>query len=224
MRAWLLTVASAVAVAIAVAGSLLATPAVAQSVSLAGVLGGKALLIVDGGVPKAVAVGQSHQGVKVLQAEGDRAVVELAGAKRTLRMGDVPASVAGGAPAASSGARIVLPAGSGGHFSGQGLINGRPVTMLVDTGATSIAIGMSDANRLGLDYKNGVPIRLMTANGAASGWRVKLSSVRLGDVDVYGVDAVITQASMPFVLLGNSFLSRFEMNRSNDQLVLVKRY
>lgn len=222
MRAWLVTVANAVAVAIA--GSLLAAQAVAQSVSLAGVLGGKALLVVDGGAPKAVAVGQSHQGVKVLLAEGDRAVVDLAGVKRTLRMGDVPANVAGGAPAASSGGRIVLPAGSGGHFSGQGLINGRPVTMLVDTGATSIAIGMSDADRLGLDYKSGVPIRLMTANGAANGWRVKLNSVRLGDVDVYEVDAVITPTSMPFVLLGNSFLSRFEMNRANDQLVLVKRY
>ena len=224
MRIWPVTAARTVAVAIALAGSLLATQAMAQTVSLAGVLGGKALLIVDGGVPKAVAVGQTHEGVKVLQAEGDRAVVELAGAKRTLRMGDVPASVAGGAPAASSGGRIVLPAGSGGHFLGQGLINGRPVTMLVDTGATSIAIGMSDADRLGLDYKNGVPIRLMTANGAANGWRVKLSSVRLGDVNVYEVDAVITPTSMPFVLLGNSFLSRFEMNRSNDQLVLVKRY
>lgn len=209
---------------LALAGALWATGAAAQTVSLAGVLGGKALLIVDGGAPKAVAVGQSHQGVKVLQAEGDRAVVELAGVKRTLRMGDVPASVAGGAPAASSGARIVLPAGSGGHFSGQGLINGRPVTMLVDTGATSIAIGMSDAVRIGLDYKNGSVVRLTTANGTASGWRIKLSSVRLGDVDVYDVDAIVTPSQMPFVLLGNSFLARFEMNRTNDQLVLVKRY
>jgi aspartyl protease family protein len=209
---------------LALAGALWATGAAAQSVSLAGVLGGKALLIVDGGIPKAVAVGQSHQGVKVLQADGDRAVVELAGVKRSLRMGDVPASVAGGAPAASSGARIVLPAGSGGHFSGQGLINGRPVTMLVDTGATSVAIGVSDAERIGLDYKNGSPVRLTTANGTANGWRVKLSSMRLGDVDVYDVDAIVTPAQMPFVLLGNSFLARFQMNRTNDQLVLLKRY
>lgn len=216
MRAWLLT--------LLFGAMLLAGQAMAQSVSLAGVLGGKALLIVDGGVPKAVAVGQSHQGVKVLQAEGDRAVVELAGVKRTLRMGDVPANVAGGAPAASSGARIVLPAGSGGHFSGQGLINGRPVTMLVDTGATSVAIGVTDAERIGLDYKNGSVVRLTTANGTASGWRIKLSSVRLGDVDVYDVDAIVTPSQMPFVLLGNSFLTRFQMNRTNDQLVLVKRF
>ncbi len=216
MRAWLLT--------LVFGAMLLAGQAMAQSVSLAGVLGGKALLIVDEGVPKAVAVGQSHQGVKVLQAEGDRAVVELAGVKRTLRMGDVPANVAGGAPAASSGARIVLPAGSGGHFSGQGLINGRPVTMLVDTGATSVAIGVTDAERIGLDYKNGSVVRLTTANGTASGWRIKLGSVRLGDVDVYDVDAIVTPSQMPFVLLGNSFLTRFQMNRTNDQLVLVKRF
>jgi aspartyl protease family protein len=48
--------------------------------------------------------------------------------------------------------------------------------------------------------------------------------VRLSDVEVRDIDAVITPISMPFVLLGNSYLSRFQMTRNNDQMVLEKRY
>jgi len=56
------------------------------------------------------------------------------------------------------------------------------------------------------------------------GWRVRLNSVRLGDVEVLGVMAVIMPEGMPFVLLGNSFLTQFQMTRNNDQMVLEKRH
>ena len=202
----------------------LAAPSWAQSVSLAGVMGGKALLVVDGGAPKLVGAGESHSGVKLLNVQDGKAVVEIAGKPQTLRLGDSPVSVGGGGGNAGSGSRIVMTAGSGGHFFSQGQINGKAVQLLVDTGATSVALGLDDANRVGLDYKSGQPVRVGTANGSAVGWRLKLSSLRIGDVEVYDVDAVVTNSSMPYVLLGNSFLTRFQMNRTNDQLVLVKRY
>lgn len=205
-------------------GLVLPGTARAQSVALAGVFGGKALLVVDGGAPKAVAVGESHQGVKVLSTQGELVVIAIGNAKHKLRLGDVPVSVAGGEPIQSSSGRIVLPADSGGHFTTQGLINGRPVTLLVDTGATSVAMGVADAERIGLNYKGARQLRVNTANGSTTGWPVKLNAVRLGDIEVYDVDAIVTPNSMPYVLLGNSFLSRFQMNRNNDQMVLVKRY
>jgi aspartyl protease family protein len=62
-----------------------------------------------------------------------------------------------------------------------------------------------------------------TANGAAQGWLIKLSSLRIGDVEVYEVDAVVGP-NMPYALLGNSFLSRFSMNRTSDLMVLERRY
>ncbi len=215
-------VASALLCSLAIAPAL-AQPA-SQSVSLVGVLGGKALLVVNGSAPKAIAVGESHQGVKLLQTQGDQAVVEIGGTRQTLRLGDVPVSAGGGAPGPTSGGRIVMHAGSGGHFMSQGLINGRPVTMMVDTGATAVALSAVDADRIGLNYQSARRVPISTANGNSYGWLVKLSSVRLGDVDVFDVDALVTPAPMPFVLLGNSFLTRFQMNRTNDQLVLVKRY
>ena len=200
------------------------SPAAAQSVTLAGMLGGKALVIVDGSPPKTVAVGETHKGVRLLATQGDSATFDIAGKKLSMRVGDSPASVGGAGGGAPSGDRIVMTAGSGGHFVTPGLINGRTVQLVVDTGATSVSLGVGDAERIGLKYKAGEPVRLATANGTTTGWRLKLDSMRVGDVDVYNVDAVVTPGSMPFVLLGNSFLTRFQMTRTSDQMVLVKRY
>jgi aspartyl protease family protein len=194
----------------------------AQSVALSGMLGGKALLIVDGSPPKAVAVGDTHKGVKVVSTQGDEAVLEVGGKRHTLRVGDAPASVGGGG--AQGGNRIVLTAGTGGHYFTQGQINERTVQFVVDTGATSIAISVADAERIGLKYKSGEMIRMSTANGIIPGWRMQLASVRIGDVVVYGVEAVVSSGAMPYVLLGNSFLSRFQTTTSNGQMVLEKRY
>ncbi len=195
----------------------------AQSVALQGMLGGKALLIVDGAPPKTVAPGETHKGVKVLSTSGDEAILEINGKRHSLRVGDAPASVGGG-QAASRGNRIVLTAGTNGHFLSQGSINGRAAYFMVDTGASGVGIGAPDAERMGINFRAGRPVRMSTANGVAQGWSVKLASVRIGDVEVFDVDAVVGEQPMPYVLLGNSFLTRFQMRRDNDQLVLERRY
>lgn len=65
---------------------------------------------------------------------------------------------------------------------------------------------------------------MSTANGNAQGFQVKLDSVRIGEVELLNVDAVVIPQAMPFMLLGNSFLNRFQMLRDNDQLSLTKKY
>ena len=201
-----------------------ATTAAGQSVTLAGMLGGKALVIVNGNAPKTVGVGETHLGVKLIAAQGDNATFDIAGKRLSMRVGDSPASVGTSGTGIPSGDKIVMTAGSGGHFLTQGLINGRSVQLIVDTGATSVSLGVQDAERIGLQYKLGEPVRMATANGTTMGWRIKLDSMRVGDVSVYNIDAVVTPGAMPFVLLGNSFLTRFQMTRTSDQMVLVKRY
>ena len=192
------------------------------SVALSGVLGSKALLVVNGAPPKSVAAGETHMGVKLVSASGDQAVIDIQGKRSNLRVGDAPVSV-GGSGGTGGGTKIVLPMGSGGHFMANGTVNGRAIQFMVDTGATAVALGISDAQRLGIDYQKGSPVRMNTANGVAQGWLVKLQSVRIGEVEVYEVDAVVGP-NMPFALLGNSFLSRFSMNRSSDVMVLERRY
>ena len=204
-------------------GALLAPAAWGQAVTLQGVLGTKALLIVDGAAPHLVAPGQTHLGVRVVSVSGDEAVVDVGGQRQKLRMGDTPANVRA-TGAASRGSRIVLTAGTGGHFRTPGTINGRAAYFLVDTGATSVSLGAGDAERMGVDYLKGQPVRMNTANGVARGWLVRLHSVRVGDVEIFDVEAVVGEQSMPYVLLGNSFLTRFQMRRDNDQMVLERRY
>ena len=215
MRIWLVALA---------AGLALGATAQAQSVSLSGMLGGKALVIVDGGPPKSVAVGETFKGVRVVSTQGDIAVVEIAGRQHSLRVGDAPASVGGSGGATPTSTRVVLTAGNGGHFFALGQINGKSAQMVVDTGATAVSLSTAEAQRMGINYTSGQPVQMSTANGVIPGWTIKLGTVKVGDVVVHGVDAIVSSGSMPYVLLGNSFLTHFQMTRTNDQMVLEKRY
>jgi len=195
-----------------------------QSVALTGVLGSKALLVIDGSAPKALAVNESHREVRLLQISGDTAVVDIKGRRQTVRLGDAPVSVGsrGGTGGAARSGRLVLIADSRGHFIDRGYINGKTMQYMVDTGASTIAIGRADADRMGLPYEQGVPVLMRTANGTAQGWRIKLDSVKLGEMEVYGMDAVVAPQSMPYVLLGNNLLTQFQMTRRGNEMVLEK--
>ena len=206
---------------VAVLLTWLPADAQAESVALAGMMGGKALLVVNGTAPKTVAAGETHQGVKVISTLGDEAIIEQSGKRQTLRVGQAPVSLGG---ASGRGSRIILTESSGGHFMTAGQVNGRAVQFMVDTGATHVVMSMQDAERTGIGYKNGLPVQMTTANGMTQGFRIKLNSVRVGDAEVYDVDAVIIPQPMPFILLGNSFLSRFQMKRDNTLMTLDKRY
>jgi aspartyl protease family protein len=205
------------------AATLLATGvAAAQSVTLNGSLSDrKALLIIDG-APRTVTVGETVQGVKLLGVGDGEARVDVGGRQLRLSIGAAPVRL-GAAVKDGAGSEIVLTAGSGGHFISGGSINGRAVQFLVDTGATTVAIGQADADRIGLPYRNAPRTVAGTANGAVPVHQVMLDSVRLGDVEIYNVEAVVLPMQLPHVLLGNSFLTRFQMKRENDRLTLSKR-
>jgi len=191
-----------------------------KSVALTGILGNKALLVVDGGAPKAVEAGSSYQKVQVVSVKDGEAQVRIGGQPLTLRLGESPVSVTGGTLPSSNTGRIVLMANPQGHFLTSGMINGKSTRFLVDTGATTVSMGMSEARKLGIDYSKGRAVRMGTANGVAQGWYVQLASVRISDVELRNVDAVIGAGEMPYVLLGNSFLNSFHMTRIGPQLTL----
>jgi aspartyl protease family protein len=196
--------------------------AAAQSVTLNGNLGAqKALLVIDG-LPHAVTVGNTVKGVRLLSMSGTQAEVAVDGARRTLQLGAGPVKVSAEGSARSSN-EIVLMASSGGHFNTVGQINGKAVSFMVDTGATKVSMGQTEAERLGVDYKAGTRGLAETANGRVPVYAVTLSSVRVGDVEVANVEALVLPANMPHILLGNSFLTRFSMKRENEVMRLEKR-
>jgi aspartyl protease family protein len=198
--------------------ALLATTAQAQSVALAGRMGDRALIVVNGQA-HTLAVGASAAGVKLLRWAGEQAEVETPGGRLMLRVGGTPAQIGAAAPVAA-GREIVMSVGPGGHFTPQGAINGRPVRFMVDTGATLVALGRAEAERLGLDLANAQQGMTQTANGPVRVHVVVLDRVRVGEVEITNVGAVVTPQDMPFVLLGNSFLGRFQMQRVNDVMRL----
>ncbi len=194
----------------------------AQSVTLAGSMGSKALLVIDG-QPHTLAVGQSALGVTLLQLADGQAQVQRGGSTATLRLGGAPARLTGTPATTTSAQEIVMPVGLGGHFTSAGAINGRPVQFMVDTGATVVALSQAEAERIGLDWRSAPRAITQTANGAVPVHRVSLSAVRVGEVEVANVEAIVMPAQMPYVLLGNSFLGRFQMRRDNDVLRLERR-
>ena len=201
--------------------ALMCLTASAQTVTMSGSMGDKALLIING-TPRTVAVGATQQGVKLVSVTQNDAMVELDGKRVSLQLGGAPVNL-GGVASEGSGSQIVLTAGTGGHFVTSGSINGRSVQFVVDTGATYVALSQAEADRIGLAYKNGKRGMVNTANGPAPAYLTSINVVRVGDVQVYNVEAVVTPATMDIVLLGNSFLTRFQMKRENDRMTLDRR-
>lgn len=125
-----------------------------------------------------------------------------------------------------SGRRVTLTADGRGHFETDATINGKPVAVLIDTGATSVALRREDVGRLGLrppmpsDYT--VPIA--TANGTAHAARVVLDEVRIGSVRVRRVEALVMPEKMLATnLLGMSFIRRLSnVEMADGKLTFVE--
>ena len=199
-------------------------PASSRQLTLAGRMGERALLVVDG-QPLTLAPGAVRQGVRLLAWRGDEAEIELdeGGQARRLRLrvGGSPSLV--GSAATASAREIVVTAGPDGHFTPEGSINGRPVRFIVDTGATLVALGRDEAQRLRLDLRAARPGISRTANGDVPVQLITLARVRVGEVELAQVGAVVMPEALPFVLLGNSFLARFDMQRQGGQMRLTLR-
>jgi len=195
----------------------------AQGVVLAGRMGERALLVVDGRA-HTLAVGQTAAGVRLLRWNGDRVEIERGGAAYSLQMGAAPAQLQAAPAGVTTGARqIVISAGPGGHFVAGGAVNGRAARFMVDTGATLVSIGRDDAERLGLDLSAARNAVTQTANGAVNVQTLTLATVRVGEVELANVNAMVLPGTLPHVLLGNSWLSRFQMRRENDVMRLELR-
>jgi aspartyl protease family protein len=207
-------------VLILLAGGLVCTTAWATSVSVMGLFKDKAIVSIDGGKPRTLSAGQTVQGVKLVAANSDSASFEVDGARRTLGMGQ---SFAGGA---ATGARqsVSLTADARGHFAASGSLNGYPMTFLVDTGATAIAISAAEARRIGLDYKVGQASGVSTAAGMVPAWRVTFNTVKVGGITVNQVDGMVVETGLSVPLLGMSFLNRMEMKRDGQTMTLTQRF
>ena len=199
--------------------SLVSTWVLAVDIQVKGLFGNSAVLIIDG-KQKLLKVGKEYGGVKLISANSKMALVEIDGKRHKLGMSR---RISANFKAAET-VEVRLSQGRGGHYIAKGRINNRSAEMMVDTGATSIAMSSNAANALGIDYRNANTVNVSTASGIAQGHVVTLRSVSVGTVTVNNVDAIITEGAFPhIILLGNSFLSRVSMSEQNGVLVLTSK-
>ena len=102
-----------------------------------------------------------------------------------------------------------------------GSINGFPVHMLLDTGATFVALNAPTARRLGVEYRNGSREIVHTAAGQAHAYGVRLNSVSVGEITMNNVEAFVLEGAGPDVpLLGMSFLRKLRVSTDNGVMLL----
>lgn len=111
-----------------------------------------------------------------------------------------------------------------GHFWAQAQVNGRPLRVLVDTGASQVALTRADARRLGvdvaaLDYDKPV----MTADGRMQAARVRLAHVSVGTAEVRDVDALVVKRGLNASLLGMSYLGRLSGFSADREGLTLRR-
>lgn len=114
---------------------------------------------------------------------------------------------------------VVLERNRFGHYVTNGVINGQPVTFMLDTGATTVAVPAQLARRLQLE--RGRAVQFHTANGISRGYAARLDEVGVGGIVLRDVAAGITEGLQgEEVLLGMSFLKHIEFTQRGDTLTL----
>lgn len=195
----------------------------ATQVNIVGLFSNKAVVIINGGKPKTLSVGQTSEGVKLLAADSKTATLQIEGKTQQLGMGQ--AASVGGNSANAGVASVTLYADTAGHFISECYVNGAPLKFLLDTGATTVALNSGDAKFAKIDYKRGEPIQVSTANGVVTAYRVTIATLKIGALTLNQVEASVLEGGSPsVVLLGMSALNRLDMKRQDIALTLSKKY
>lgn len=119
-----------------------------------------------------------------------------------------------------TGKTVSLQRGLDGHYRSEGLINGVKVNMLIDTGATDVAISQHLADKLGIASMTA--IRTTTANGETVGYMTRLAEIKLGGIEAHNVGALIAPNLAGDVLLGMSFMSRMDVRLYQGTMTITQ--
>lgn len=182
---------------------------------------GSAIVLIDGRQHRLREGERSPEGVRLVSSTTRAAIVEYQGEQQTLTLSRRIASRF----EESERTQVRIASGAGGHYMTEGRINGHPVAMLVDTGATTVAMNRRTAERLGINYEAGEIVRVSTASGFANAHQVTLERVAVGNLEQRQVAALVTDGDFPeIVLLGNSYLSAVEWRVDQGVLLLEAKY
>lgn len=202
---------------------LISAPSFAvDSIVVLGLFKNKVMVKIDGKQRLLVQNLQSPEGVTLISSDSNSAILELNGKQERYLLGrQISTNFT-----APKMATEVLYRDEIGMYNAQGTINGLPVSFLVDTGATFVAMNRHQAKRLNIDYLvSGNPSFVSTASGVERAYNIKLNKVTVGTIALTNVDAVVLDGDSPTqVLLGMSFLGQLEMSNKGQLLQLKKKF
>ncbi len=193
----------------------------ASEISVQALMPGLVVLKVDG-ERITLRQGQStSDGIKLISANTDKAILDIRGEQKTFTMGTAISTTF------TKPEQIVevISSDEQGMFRAHGTINGQSVRFLIDTGATSVAMSSKEARKLGIQYRlHGIPTRAHTASGIATAWAVTLKSVRLGKLSERNVKGMVVDGDHPrHVLLGMTFLNRMKVEKQSNTMKISKK-
>lgn len=197
------------------------TPALAvDKVVVVGLFKDSAILNIDGKQRLLKAGETSAEGVKLISANSQEAVLEIDGERDTYKLGT---HISSKFSERKQGEILRLwPNPANGLYIADGSINGFSMKFVVDTGASLVAMNSQEAKRLGINYRlEGSEGLSETASGYSKIYIIELDSVRVGDIELKNVKASVHEGDHPSqVLLGNSFLERINLRRDGKMLEL----
>jgi len=191
-------------------------------VRVVGLFSGRAVVLIDGRQHVLRAGQAGPEGVRLLAADSESALLEIDGREVEARLdGRVTAR-----KRTAEVQEVQVLRNSAGMYTTVGSINGLTVNFLVDTGASQVALNADEARRLGIDFRvSGTPTAVDTASGVARAWAVKLDSVKVGSLEIRNVGAVVLEGSTPqHTLLGMTYLGRLEIDNDGRLMTLRKKY
>ena len=191
-----------------------AAEAWATNVYVTSVAHNQVQVIVNGSMLRTLRVGESSpEGVRLLEIRGNAAVMEVDGRPVALGLGQ------------ATQLQTTLQADRYGQFTTQAFVNGVQVPAVIDTGATHVALNMTQASRMGIDLRGAKRVISHTANGPSPAYAVTLASVQVGDIVLRNVPGSVVEGgerTLPIVLIGMSFLQHVDMRRSGAVMTLTR--
>lgn len=194
----------------------------APDVRVVGLFRDRAVLEIDGR-QRILRVGEtSPEGVRLLAADSVAAILEVDG--REIR-GTLDGRVSTRTKTPQT-QDVQVWRDNQGMYATVGSINGLPVSFIVDTGATQVAMNAAEARRLGIDYRVvGTPAAITTASRTEHAWAVTLESVKVGEILLRNVPGIVLEGPQPEkVLLGMSYLGRLKISNDGQVMTLQKKY
>jgi aspartyl protease family protein len=191
------------------------------SVEVQGLMRDTAVLRIDGRQQTLRAGQRSDSGVLLVSATPKQAVVEVDGRRHTLTLSQRISS----SFAAADRGEVRVSRDAHNRYLTYGEVNGRRLLMLIDTGATQIALNEEHARLLGLDYRNAPSGQAATAGGMVQAWQVQLERVAVGPITLHQVPAMVLSGGFPTeVLLGMSYLKHVNLSEQDGVMVLQQKF